>query len=196
MRGLAVVAAIWLLAGCAHQRLPETVTDQQALYDLAQSFEVRGKLGLSSAGRGYNAGLRWTQLGPLIDLQVQGPIGIGRTRVQGTPDAITITDSKGQSQFYDNPAAALTASLGWSLPLQSLRFWALGLPDPAQPARQLAASDGTDGGPRFEQAGWQVDVTQTKAVGPHVLPRKITLTQGTTRVRLVISNWDFVPQLD
>ncbi len=196
MRGLAVVAAVLLLAGCAHQRVPQTVTSEQVLYDLAQSFHVRGKLGLSSAGRGYNAGLQWTQAGDYLDLQVQGPIGIGRTRVVGTPDAITITDSKGRAQFYDNPTTALTAALGWSLPLKSLRFWALGLPDRARFSRPMPVQDRENGGSRFEQDGWLIDVTQTRATGSHVLPRKITLTRGTTRVRLVISDWDFVAPVD
>jgi len=185
----AALVALALLAGCAHQRAPSDASSDAALREVARSFALQGKLAVANDGKGYNAALRWRQDGDEVDLTVNGPVGIGRTRLTGTPLEMRIITSRGEQLVYDDPAQALFDQLGWSLPLDALNYWVAGVPAPSARAAPLAPKSAAPGARRWRQAGWDVEVAALGAFDAGPLPRKLTYIQGGTRLRLVVSDW-------
>lgn len=192
MRALAAVLlamALLGLGGCVHQRTATGSATDATLRDVAQSFGLQGKLAVSNAGKGYNAAVRWDQDGELADITLNGPVGIGRTRLIGTSRQIRILSASGESIVYDDPARALLEQIGWSMPLDALKYWVVGVPAPALGATALPAQSQGPGARRWRQAGWQIEVNELGAYEAGALPRKLTFVRGATRLRLVVSNW-------
>ena len=184
-----------LLAGCAVQRgvdlppLPDWETRQAVLSGL-DDWEFKGRVGVAAGDEGFNANLRWRQEGDLFRASLSGPLGIGTVRIEGDGETVTLTDNDGKVHHLEDADAELKAMYGWTLPVASLRYWALGVPDPASPA----ATELTGAGrlERLEQRDWTVSFTDYKEdAGGVPLPRRMAATNHDTRVRLVIHDWTF-----
>lgn len=190
------MAALALLAtGCAVQRgvdLPD-IGDwerRQAVLAEIDAFEFSGRVGVRYADDGFNGKIHWEQDGDAFDARLSGPLGMGTVLIAGSGNSAVITDKDGATTVLADLEAELYRRYGWSIPVESLRYWALGIPDPAAPAE-------TDFGPAgeltaLEQRGWTVTIgSYREAGGSQRMPAKLTATDPRTRVRLVIDRWTF-----
>lgn len=194
MRALLLVVLSVSLAGCATLR-PMTPQDSStsandSVFALQHwpAWQAVGRIAVKSGGSGFNASFDWRQRGLDSELIVEGPFGAGRSRLQASPTRIRV-ESGGVPALefappFDGVAQALLERVGFSVPLQALSFWLRGVPDP-----ELAVTP-TDGG-GFQQSGWVIQPEQMQAVSvaPGALPRKVTLTQGAARIRVIVDRW-------
>lgn len=151
-------------------------------------FELRGRVAVAAAGQGFNARLRWEQAGTKAQLALDGPLGVGGVQVVSDGATLTVANSKGERLDSEAARSELTNRLGFEPPIDSLRYWVLGVPDPSQPAEETLDSDQRL--VSLQQNGWQIDYTKYVAVGNRWYPQKMTLKRGDVRVRLVVDNWD------
>lgn len=189
--GVLLLAA---LAGCAVQRgielppMPDWETRREVLAGMDQ-WEFKGRLGVSAGDEGFNGNLRWRQDGDLFHASVSGPLGIGTVRMEGNGERVRVTDDDGEVTELEDADAGLRDLYGWTLPVTSLRYWALGIPDPMSPATTELGADGRLA--RLEQRDWIVQITEYEQDAGQPMPRKMTAVNHDTRVRLVIDNWVF-----
>lgn len=192
--GARALLPLLLLAGCAVQRgidlppMPDWETRRAVLSEL-DDWEFKGRIGVRAGDEGFNANLRWQQQGDVFHAAVSGPLGIGKVRIEGNGDTVTVTDNEGEVHELEDADAELRALYGWALPVASLRYWALGIPDPANPAATEFAADGRLA--RLEQRDWTVSFTDYEEDAGQPLPRRMTALNHDTRVRLVIDDWTF-----
>ncbi|MEQ8485372.1 MAG: lipoprotein insertase outer membrane protein LolB [Pseudomonadales bacterium] len=155
-------------------------------------FLLRGKLGVSQGDDSFSARLLWHQRDGRFAMDVWGPLGQGRVRLEGTPAHLTLLDGSG-TIITEGPAeAVMQAHLGWSLPLAVLPEWVRG-----RPASGVAASardyDADGRLVAFNQLRWRVELDRFAAVGAtgaEVLPFRVTATRDAYRVRLAVSAWE------
>lgn len=193
-RLIPLLLAAATLGGCATERsvvLPE-FADWRARLDVLgelTNWSFRGRIGVSAGSEGFNGRLRWQQQADRFDASVSGPLGAGAISIAGDTDSVVIDEGDGRVIRMTDPELEIGLRYGWTIPVESLRFWALGIPDPGQPAHL----DFGDGGTvtRISQSGWTVTIPQYRDGGGQLMPRRITAENGTTRVRLVIDNWVF-----
>lgn len=100
------------------------------------------------------------------------------------------------SRAYLTEADGVTRELGWgeleSLlgsvpPVQQLKYWLRGLPDPSRPVskdRWLAA-----GVREFTQDDWRIRLERMTGFDGVYLPKKITIIGRGVKVKLVIEEW-------
>ena len=93
-----------------------------------------------------------------FEATVSGPLGIGTVRLEGDGRSVQLTDNDGERIVLEDAERDLYLRYGWTIPVRSLRYWALGIPDPALPAETLLGDDGQL--ERLVQGGWQVDITR------------------------------------
>jgi outer membrane lipoprotein LolB len=109
--------------------------------------------------------------------------------LQGDERQVAVTDENGEVTEMRDAEAELYRRYGWTIPVTSLRFWALGIPDPSSPAE--TAFDGQGQLTRLEQRNWVVQIDEYRETAGQQMPRRMSATHRDTRVRLVIDNWTF-----
>jgi outer membrane lipoprotein LolB len=188
------LVAAMLVSACAARRgleLPEMGdwdTRREVLGGI-DHYEFNGRVGVSAGDEGFSAGLRWAQQRDRFRVTVSGPLGIGTVRLEGDGRTVTLTDKDGIRTVLTDAEADLYHRYGWTIPVESLRYWALGIPDPAQPAATEFDDDGRLA--RLEQRNWNVAITRYSEGGGQPMPSRLTATSSDTRVRLVIHDWSF-----
>jgi len=189
-----LLIAVALLAGCATEQsilLPEMDgwETRQAVLSGQSDWGFSGRIGVSAGEEGFNGKLRWRQRRDVFEASVSGPLGAGAVQIDGDGRRITLTERDGAVTELDDPEYDLRMRYGWTIPVQSLRFWALGIPDPASPAATEFGDDGQL--TRLTQRNWTVDIRQYREGGGQSMPRRITAVNADAKVRLVIDNWTF-----
>jgi outer membrane lipoprotein LolB len=139
-------------------------------------YELRGRVAVASGEDGFSGNLRWLQRPTLTRLELDGPLGVGGVRYEFTPGA---------------DPAALEQALGAPVPLASLRYWLLGVPDPAAVAEESVLESGGRLG-ALQQGGWRIDYSRYAAVaGSRLeLPETIEIRRDPVRLRVRIARWE------
>ncbi len=179
-----------LLSACAS--LPKSAApvpwpQRLAALQAITRFELAGRLAASTGSEGFSAGLRWQQQDQRATIDLSAPLGFGAAHIEQIGDALRLTTSKGLTLDGSAASDELTATLGFEPPLESLRYWILGASDPASDAQQ--SLDGQQRLTRLIQGGWQVDYAEYVLVQQQWLPRRLTVTRGSLRLKVVVDGW-------
>ena len=195
-RSLATLAAILVtVSGCASSRpvidLPELSSweRRQEVLSKLSSWEFKGRIAIKAGDEGFNGKFRWTQTGDEFSATVGGPLGVGTVRIEGDDQTIVLTDKDGVETLLVDPEIELYYRYGWTIPVSSLRYWALGIPDPDRAATTALDDDGRLAS--LEQGNWQVTISRYNESAGQSLPHTLTAINPDTRVRMVIDTWSF-----
>lgn len=194
VRGAAAVLLLLALAGCATRQgvelpeLPDWEARRATLSSIGE-WEFRGRIGVSAGEEGFNGKLVWWQNNDLFLASVSGPLGVGAVKIQGDERQVAVTDEDGDVTEMRDAETELYRRYGWTIPVASLRYWALGIPDPSSAAETAFDEQGLL--TRLEQRDWVLQIDEYRESGGTAMPRRMTATHRDTRVRLVIDTWTF-----
>ena len=182
------------VAGCGARKgvlLPEIDSWETRTIVLGalEDWEFSGRIAVKAADDGFNARLRWSQDDDAFAATVGGPLGIGTVRIKGDGDKVVLIDKDGVRSELSNVEVELQYRYGWTIPVTSLRYWALGIPDPSLPAETAFDDDGRLA--RIEQDDWTVAILRYRDGGGQAMPFRLTASNADTRVRIVIDKWRF-----
>ena len=188
----ASLAALAVLAGCrtappAAPSGPPWVSRRPELQARAH-FDVKGRVAVAAGTQGFNARLRWSQDGPRAQVALEGPLGAGGVHIDATGTDLNILMPNGARLTSDAARAELTNRLGFDPPLASLRYWILGVPDPALPADETL-DPAQQRLKSLTQDGWHIDYTDYAPFGSEWLPYHLTLARADVRVKLLVDDW-------
>lgn len=198
---IALMLGNLLLAGCATtkpvERTPgpantEAWESRKSWLEGLDRWTLDGRTAIAAYDEGWNASILWRQRGTLMDVNLSGPLGFGSARVTGTAEVLTVETSDGETFVTTDPESDLYWQLGWTAPLDRMRYWVLGLPGPG-PVTSMKL-DGAGRIAELKQGRWTVDFADFLAVAApdgsqRALPRKLTMFRENVRIRLVVSEW-------
>lgn len=191
---LAAASLAAVLAGCAAPKsalLPELDdwnARQQVLAGLDE-WEFSGRIAVKTATDGFNGKLRWAQDRNAFEATASGPLGAGAVRIEGDGQSVVLTDKEGIRTELEDAELEFRLRYGWTIPARSLRYWALGVPDPSMPADTVV--DETGRLTSLRQRDWSVSFSRYAEGGGQMMPKVLTAENADTRVRLVIDYWIF-----
>ena len=187
---LAACAAV--LAGCAalHPKGPPPAAPSaswdERRKDLQQAtrWDLDGRAAVALGQQGWQASLNWRQTGADSELHLAGPLGIGALTIKVTPAGLSLNGAPPS----DAVVAQLQDRLGFELPLDNLRYWVLGIPDPNTPFE--LTRNAQDRAARLSQAGWNIEYDDYMASDGDLLPKRLVLTHTDARVRIAVDRWE------
>jgi outer membrane lipoprotein LolB len=189
----AVVFALVVFAGCRTAPPPKPVAalpwpERRAQLQALDTFEIKGRVAVAAGSEGFSARLTWDQAGPRSSVALDGPLGVGGLRVVADGNDLNVTTSRGVHLASDEARAELSAKLGFEPPLGSLRYWVLGVPDPAaQPAIETIGPDQRL--LTLEQSGWHIEYLAYAQHDGDSLPQRMALQRSDVRLRLIVEDW-------
>lgn len=186
-------AVLLFMAGCATQpgsSPPATRWDAYRDHAAALThWQLAAKVALRWRGGAESASLAWSQHGGRSDVDLSGPFGAGAARITHEDGRLRV-ERGGERRVYDSSTPeTLAAATGWPIPVDALRFWLRGLPDPGQALEQLALQDGR--AREIRQGGWVISYAEYTAVGEGSLPTALRLSRPVDDIslRLVNGRW-------
>ena len=189
---LATAAVAMLAAACVgtprHAAVPLPWPERRAMLQADDDFTLSGRVALSAPGTGFNASLRWRQQGGTSLVSLDGPLGVGGAEVELRGDQLDLRTSRGEHLAGEAARVALEQRVGFPLPLEALRYWVRGVPQPGAPVDETLDVDHQRLA-QLVQEGWSIAYESWAEGSGGGLPRRLTATRGDTRVRLVIDRW-------
>jgi outer membrane lipoprotein LolB len=185
--------ALALLAGCATSPFSSPAAQtawsarQSALVQLTH-WQAAGRIGVVNEQDGWHANFQWDQQGSTYRIDLIGPLGQGRVAVQGDEHVVSVQTQDGQQWTASDADTLLEQSLGVRLPVNGLRYWVRGLPEPGAPPR--IELDGEGRLIRLEQNGWIIEYPAYVTVARFDLPTRIVARRQDLSVKLVIEQWN------
>jgi outer membrane lipoprotein LolB len=150
----------------------------------AGSWKLDGRAAVAVGTQGWQATLDWRQQGQATEVHLAGPFGMQATVLSLDPAGVSINGAPPS----EADMAQLQQRLGFELPLEQLRYWLLGVPDPGS-AFDLKRNP-QDRAQLLTQAGWSIDYDRYMPVGGDFLPAHLVMTREGVRVRIVVDHWD------
>jgi outer membrane lipoprotein LolB len=186
MRRALTMLCCAVMAACATQRAaPPALNWQQRVNDLqhAGAWQLDGRAAVAFGAQGWQATLNWRQAGSYAEVNLAGPFGIGALMLRQEPGGLSMNGAPPS----DAVLAQVQERLGFELPIDHLRFWLLGVPDPDSTFD--VTSNEQDRAGQLTQAGWTILYDRYAQVTSDLLPSRLSLSRGNVRVRIVIDRW-------
>ncbi len=174
-----------LLASCATvaPMHPAGWTERLQLLQRIGNWDLQGRAAVAIGSRGWQASVDWRQHADQSVVHLAGPLGIGASVLALGPDGLSVNGSPPSPQGVE----IMERRLGFALPVANLRYWLLGIPDPAGPSSvRFNAQDRVS---HLEQAGWTVDFLRYRVHAGDWLPALLVLRSEGVRVRIVVDQW-------
>jgi outer membrane lipoprotein LolB len=152
----------------------------------AGPWQLDGRAAVAVGTQGWQASLTWLQRDDVTEAHLSGPFGIGALVLTRTPQGVSLNGAPPS----DAVVAQLQERLGFDLPLADLRYWLLGVPNPAS-AYQLA-SNAQNRARQLQQSGWTIDYDRYAPVAADVLPAHLVLSRDAVRVRIAVDHWEWL----
>lgn len=177
-----------VLAACATSRRPPTAAVQgweQRVGTLqsAATWRLDGRAAVAVGTQGWQATLNWQQRADSTEVHLSGPFGVGALVLTRSADGVSLNGAPPSEAVV----AQLQEKLGFDLPLDHLRFWLLGVPDPSA-AFELTRND-QDRAAHLAQSDWSIDYDRYLPVAGDVLPAHLILQRAGVRVRIAVDHW-------
>ncbi len=181
---LVSVGAILLLSACASFRKEPVESYSRAsllpLYKLTQ-WTFDGRLAVTGRKDSWTANIDWEHHVDKDLIRLSGPLGQGATVIILMDNFVTIDRGNGEVQSSSQPDIFIGQQVGITVPVQSLRYWVVGLPEPTH------VFDENDSG--FKQSGWQVEYNIMQSIKNQPVPRKVTVKNEQVKLKLIIDQW-------
>lgn len=168
--------------------MPDWQARQRVLGEL-DAWSARGRIAIRTADDASSGSLSWDQTGRDFLVEIDGPLGIGGLRLEGNPDAVAVSGSKIESATVTDPAREIWRQTGLYVPVEGLRFWLLGVPQPGSPAQTDFGADGLPA--LLRQSGWVIEFREYEDTQGSAMPRRIVATSGDTKLTVLIRRWAF-----
>lgn len=182
---LSAVCVVLLLSACASvSTVQEGFYSPEARYHLynLHHWNLEGRIAITAPNDSWSANIQWLHLPNSEVIRLSGPLGQGGVVIELKDGSVKLDRGGGNVQISNDPEQFVNQQLGMFVPIQSLRFWAVGLPEPEEDFQ--ATVDG------FVQDKWLITYKEFQDVLPETLPHKMAVSNNHVKLKLIIDQWN------
>jgi outer membrane lipoprotein LolB len=150
-------------------------------------WELHGRVGIVNGKNGGSGSMDWKQQGDILAFSFRGPFGAGSLQVQGDANTMWVRSSRGDDFITTDPERDFARRLRIPLPVLSMRYWMLGLPDPHVSFTKTVDAHGHL--MTLVQQGWHVDYQDYATFEGFDLPTRLLITRDSVRIKLAVNEW-------
>ncbi|MDR6407870.1 lipoprotein insertase outer membrane protein LolB [Paraburkholderia terricola] len=178
-----VAAAVVALAGCASVKPQGPSTSNAATAVTAQTSRAYlGRFAIQyndQNGQQRNAygNFSWQETGDTVSLQLRNPLGQTLAIVTSSPGSATLELPNRQPLTADNVSTLMQNALGFSLPVEGLRYWLQPSPAPTSRARTEKDPEQPSHLKQITQDGWTIDYL-AYADAPAIGVKRVNLSRA------------------
>lgn len=187
----AFYAALSLLVGCTLLPRPGPIdldaASRTGRLQSVASWYSAGRFSFQGETEAVSGRFEWHWSPGGESLLLSDPVGRGVARVTRGRSGARILSADGEVREGEDIARLLGQLAGSVVPVQQLRYWLLGVPDPAVPARVIPHGDGLPG--TIEQSGWTIRYSRYQRTSNAMLPVRLHAEGERMSLRLVINDW-------
>lgn len=164
----------------------------QALDDFPQEWSIHGRMSIINGTENWYAKFIWSQKKSDFQIGFMGPLGEIELLLTQKGQITSIKTPSNEHRYEsssDNLEKLLFKETGWKLPINSLRYWSYGMPNPD--AVTKIKYDNTGNISDLYQQKWHVQYPKRMQVGKYYLPKKIIVTEQELKIKIIITRWNF-----
>jgi len=169
------------------QRLDLWLARQREVQKL-NTWRCEGRAAILAQNGGGQISFDWLYSPKDQVLRIKTPLGQNALQLTVNPGGATLINHDGQVVQGENGEAMLREALGWSVPIESLRAWLLGLPASREDSYTL---DPQGRLLTMDSQGWTIEYKRYSEINGVSLPSKFELRRSEISLRLVIDRWTF-----
>ncbi|MEW5837273.1 MAG: lipoprotein insertase outer membrane protein LolB [Pseudomonadota bacterium] len=171
------------------QRLELWLNRQRAMQKL-DHWRSEGRAAILAQNGGGQISFDWQHKPNEQILSIKTPLGQNALQLTINPGGATLVDHEGQVLQGEDGESLLQQALGWSVPIEFMRAWLLGLPATRSDSYTLDAQGRLL---TLESQGWVIEYKRYGNDGEtsqgFSLPSKLELRRSELTLRLVIDRW-------
>lgn len=209
LRRIVMLVSLVGLSACETLRKTDTTrggenwqTDSKQFHQAYQNerllnqWRYSAKVGVVTAEVSEQANMVWSydREGANV-VRLFGPLGLGAIKIEFDHHGVQLSDKKGVLHRGDSAQDLLEDIVGWSIPVDALRYWLFSLPSPNKAYDYLLGEQGEV--VALRQLGWRVDYLDYRSYfdDSHSLARKITASKQVSpnqrvKVTLITRRWN------
>lgn len=154
-------------------------------------FELDARLSATDGEHAASGRIEWQHAPDADRWTAFSPLGQIVARLDSTPAGAELVLADGARHQAASAATLLPSLLGGTeVPLAELPGWVQGSP---RPGAEVRAVDGHGRPLLVIDRGWRIDYAEYHGAGTDALPRRLDISRGDARIRLVIDRWTPTP---
>ena len=195
MRPLAAIMVCLVLVSCSSRQI--TATDEPSAklayqkrsieMNSVQSWSMSGKLSIDDGKDGGSGKLSWSVKDKDSLMSFRGALGKASWQLESRPGFAQLKKSNGDITQAKSVEELLQSELGWAIPVDSLRSWALGVAAPGEP--DSLSLDDAGRVIAMQQDGWQINYSRYREFGSFELPGRMDVVRDQYRLKMAVANW-------
>lgn len=193
-RPLVLLMFLGSLSGCAWLWQPESGAPGGAEREELRAISawvMEGRIAVRTPDDAWSANLEWRHDAKDDRMALNGPFAQRAATIRYTNKFISFEAADGSRAESADPETLLLERLGFSVPLDALRYWVLALPAPGQEFVPRPSSDTPAASADFDQAGWSLRYGSFMREGRWTAPRKMVIEGRGVVLKLIVDRWRF-----
>jgi outer membrane lipoprotein LolB len=184
---------ISIFSGCATQAPRNNINSSKQIYQ--EKIHITGRISIqyqeNEQEQSLHGNFDWYQNSDDIAIELSSPLGQTIANITQNKGGASITEAKKPPRTAKDIEQLLRETVGWTIPVQSLRSWLQGFDTTAS---QHYAPIATTDNHIITSSGWQIRYASWQEIESITLPKRIDLTRttqqmGELKIRIVIDEW-------
>jgi outer membrane lipoprotein LolB len=181
-----------LLAGCTSMATKDGLTTSTVPFQYQENLFIIGRINIQyqqdMEAKSVSGSFEWLQTESDTTITLLSPLGQTIATIKQNAFGATLQQGNEPLRSAQNVDTLLSETLGWPLPMASMRNWLQGYA--LNQHGQRASISAQDSGPMLAD-GWQLHFVSWQQEAEHIYPKRIDLARSTTqagevKLRIVI----------